>query len=167
MNTSTATASVSKVREELEQQFTEWASKSFAAAMEAMSNATFYKTVLRRINNKESIENEVPEVAGMDEVDVREAVMALEWQAHEEMTKTWELATTFEPCFLTTIRTTTPADELLPQYDVEYAGRDNYAGARVRVSTWRRNLKVEITGTDAELEALRLQMSQVALVAQI
>lgn len=165
MTTSTATVQLSTARAELEEQFTEWARESFTQVFNAIDKVAFYKTVMRRLDSKTDITDEVPEIVGMVEADVREVVLALGRQAHDEMTQTWELATHYQPCFLTTVRTATPEDEVLPQYDVEYAGRDDYAGAKVKISTWRRNLKVEVIGTDKELEAMQLHMSQAALLA--
>lgn len=165
MTKSTATAPMSTARAELEEQFCEWARQSFTHVFDAMDREAFYKTVLRRLDSKTDITDEVPEIVGMDEGDVRDVVLALGKQAHDEQTKTWELATHFQPCFLTTVRTATAENEVLPQYDVEYAGRDDYAGAKVKVSTWRRNLKVEVLGTDDELEAMQKQMSLAAFMA--
>ena len=165
MTKSTATAQMSTVRAELEEQFTEWARESFTHVFDAMDREAFYKTVMRRVDSKTDITDEVPEMVGMDEGDVREVVLALGKQAHDELTKTWELATHYQPCFLTTVRTVTAEDEVLPQYDVEYAGRDDYAGAKVKISTWRRNLKVEVIGSDKELEAMQKQMSMAAFMA--
>ena len=167
MTKSTATAPVSTARAELEEQFTEWARESFTQVFDAMNREVFYKTVMRRLDSKTDIADEVPEMVGMSESDVREVVLALGKQAHDELKKKWELATHYQTCFLTTVRTVTAEDEVLPQYDVEYAGRDEYAGAKVKISTWRRNLKVEVLGTDKELEAMRLQMSYVAMLAQM
>ena len=165
MTTSTATALISTARAELEAQFNEWATESFTKALAAMNTATFYKTVMRRLESKTDITEEVPEIVGMAESDVREVVLALGKRAHDEMTQAWELATHFTPCFLTTIRTAIAENEVLPQYDVEYAGKDDYAGAKVKISTWRRNLKLEVVGSDRELEAMLLQMSHAALMA--
>lgn len=165
MTKSTATAQMSTVRAELEEQFTEWARESFTKVFDAMGREAFYKTVMRRLDSKTDITDEVPEMVGMDESDVREVVLALGKLAHDEQTKTWELATHYQPCFLTTVRTSTPENEVLPQYDVEYAGRDDYAGAKVKINTWRRNLKVEVIGSDKELEAMQKQMSMAAFMA--
>lgn len=165
MTKTTATASISTARAELEEQFTEWARESFTQVFDAMDREAFYKTVMRRLDSKTDITDEVPEIVGMDEGDVREVVLALEKQAHDEQTKTWELATHFQPCFLTTVRTATHEDEVLPQYDVEYAGKADYAGAKVKIITWRRNLKVEVIGTDKELDAMHKQMSLAAFMA--
>lgn len=165
MTKSTATAPMSTARAELEEQFSEWARESFTHVFDAMDREAFYKTVLRRLDSKTDITEEVPEIVGMDERDVREVVLALGKQAHDELTKTWDLAAHFQPYFLTTVRTATPEDEVLPQYDVEYAGKDDYADAKVKVSTWRRNLKVEVLGADKELEAMQKQMSLAAFMA--
>jgi hypothetical protein len=154
---------MSTARAELEGQFNEWARESFTQVFDAMDREAFYKTVMRRLDSKTDIADEVPEMVDMDEGDVREVVLALGKRAHDELTKTWELATHYQPCFLTTVRTATAEDELLPQYDVEYAGRDDYADAKVKISTWRRNLKVEVIGTDEDLEALWSQMAFAAV----
>jgi len=165
MTKSTATVPMSTARAELEEQFDQWARESFTKVFDALSRQAFYKTVMRRLDGKTDITNEVPEMVDMDERDVREVVLALGKQVHDELTKTWELASHYQSCFLTTVRTATPENEVLPQYDVEYAGKDDYAGAKVKVSTWRRNLTVEVIGTDDELEAMQLQMSHAAMMA--
>jgi hypothetical protein len=163
MTTATATVTVSNARAELEAQFNEWARESFTHMFDAMSRETFYKTVMRRLDNKTNITDEVPEIVDMDESELREVVLMLGKKAHDEVVETWELAAHFKTCFLTTVRSATPNDEVLPQYDVEYAGKDEYAGAKVKVSTWRRNLTVEVLGTDKELEAMQMQISLAAM----
>jgi hypothetical protein len=165
MTKSTATISVPEARLELEKRFDEWARESFTHSLEAMNTATFYRTVLRRLDDKTDITDEVPEMIGMKEQDVRDVVQSLHSKSKNEMTQTWELDSKYQSCIVTTIRSVTPTDELLPQYDVEYAGKDDYAGAKVRVKTWRRNLTVDVIGTDKELEMLWMHMSQAALMA--
>lgn len=165
MTTSTPTTAYTDVRADVQAEFEKLARASFVHAMSAMEKVEFYKTVLRRLDEKTDITDEVPEIVGMDEKDVRDVVQSLLNKSKNEMTHTWELATHYQPCFLTTVRSATPADEVLPQYDVEYAGKDDYAGAKVKVTTFRRQFKVEVIGTDKELESLSMQMSQAAMMA--
>ena len=165
MTKSTATIPVPEARLELEKRFDEWARVSFTKALEAMNTATFYKTVLRRLDDKTDITDEVPEMVGMDEQDVRDVVQSLHNKSKNEMTETWELDAIYQPCFLTTVRSVTPTDEVLPQYEVEYAGKDDYAGAKVKVTTMRSQLKVEVLGAEKEVETLWLHMSHAAMMA--
>lgn len=165
MTTSTPTTAFTDVRADVHAEFEKLARASFVHAMSAMEKAEFFKTVLRRLDEKTDITDEVPEIVGMDEKDVRDVVQSLLNKSKNEMTQTWELAAHYQPCFLTTVRSVTPTDEVLPQYEVEYAGKDDYAGAKVKVTTMRSQLKVEVLGAEKEVETLWLHMSHAAMMA--
>ncbi len=159
------TITAENIRVELQERFEDWARTSFARALEAISNATFYKTVLQRLEKGISIADEVPEVEGMKKAEVQKVVMKLFKKAQLDETQTWELASVYKSCFATTIRSAVSADEVLPQYDVEYAGKNECQGAKIKITTRRRNLNVEVVGTDKEVEKLWMHMSHAALTA--
>ncbi len=77
----------------------------------------------------------------------------------------WELADSYKGCFLTTVRSASPDGELIPQYDVEYVGQVEAGDAKISVKTFRRNIEVEVQGSDEALDQLWAQMSFSAMMA--
>ena len=66
----------------------------------------------------------------------------------------WELADNIAREFRTTIRSAIPAGETVPQYDIEYKARNTKEPAKILINTWRRNIKVELSGADSALDEL-------------
>ncbi len=56
-------------------------------------------------------------------------------------------------------------DELIPQYDVEHLAETEEGQVRIGIKTWRRNIAVEVVGSNSGLNALNAQMALAALVS--
>lgn len=165
MTSPTATIKNSDSRDQLYDAFMAMAKRSFELCEQARANAVFYKTVLRKLDNGESIENEVPEVKDMMADAVRLTVQNLLKLNQVRAAEAWELADSYKSCFHTTVRSVLPEAELIPQYDVEYVGQVDAGDAKIYVKTFRRNIQVEIQGSDEALNQLWVQVSFAAMMA--
>lgn len=165
MTSPTATIKDSESREQLYGAFMTMAKRSFELCEQARANAVFYKTVLRKLDNGESIENEVPEVKGMMADAVRLTVQRLLKLSQVRAAEAWELADSYKSCFHATVRSVLPEAELIPQYDVEYVGQVEAGDAKISVKTFRRNIQVEVHGSDEALDQLWIQVSFAAMMA--
>ena len=161
----TATNKNPDSRDQLFDAFMTMAKRSFELCEQALANVVFYKSVLRKLDNEESIEDEVPEVKGMMADAVRLTVQRLLRLNQVCADEAWELADNYKSCFHTTVRSVLPDGELIPQYDVEYVGRVEAGDAKISVKTFRRNIQVEVQGSDEALEQLWIQVSFAALMA--
>jgi hypothetical protein len=164
MTSPTATIKNSDSRDQLHDAFMAMAKRSFELCEQARANAVFYKTVLRKLDNGESIENEVPEVKGMMADAVRLTVQLLLKLSQVRADEAWELADSYKSSFVTTVRSVLPEAELIPQYDVEYVGQVEVGDTKILVKTFRRNIQVEVHGSDEALDRLWIQVSFAAMM---
>ena len=165
MTSPTATIANADSRTQLHDAFMTMAKRSFELSEQARANVVFYKAVLRKLDSGVSIEDEVPEVKGMMADVVRLTVQRLLKLNQLRADEAWELADSYKGCFLTTVRSALPDGELIPQYDVEYVGQVEEGDAKISVKTFRRNIEVEVQGSDLALDQLWGQMSISAMMA--
>ena len=160
-----ATTANSDSRAQLHEAFMTMAKRSFELSEQARANVVFYKAVLSKLDSGVSIEDEVPEVKGMMADAVRLTVQRLLKLNQVRADEAWELADSYKGCFLTTVRSALPDGELIPQYDVEYVGQVEAGDTKISVKTFRRNIEVEVQGSDLALDQLWVQMSISAMMA--
>jgi hypothetical protein len=141
------------------------AKRSFELSEQARANVVFYKAVLRKLDSGVSIEDEVPEVKGMMADAVRLTVQRMLKQSLMRADEAWELADSYKDCFLPTVRSTLPDGELIPQYDVEYVRQLEAGDTKISVKTFRRNIEVDVQGSDLALDQLWVQVSFAAMMA--
>lgn len=55
--------------------------------------------------------------------------------------------------------------ELIPQFDVEHVAETEAGQVRINIRTWRRNISVEVFGSDVGVNDLNAQMALAALMA--
>jgi hypothetical protein len=165
MTSPTAMTAKSESRDQLFDAFMMMAKRSFELSEQARANVVFYKAVLRKLDSGVSIEDEVPEVKGMMADVVRLTVQRLLKLNQVRADEAWELADSYKDCFLTTVRSALPDGELIPQYDVEYVGQVEAGDAKISVKTFRRNIEVEVQGSDLALDQLWIQVSFATMMA--
>lgn len=165
MTSPTATTANSDSRAQLHEAFMTMAKRSFELSEEARAKVVFYKTVLRKLESGVSIEEDVPEVKGMMADAVRLTVQRMVKLSQVRADEAWELADSYKGCFLTTVRSVLPDGELIPQYDVEYVGQVEAGDTKIAVKTFRRNIEVDVQGSDLALDQLWVQVSFAAMMA--
>jgi hypothetical protein len=141
------------------------AKRSFELSEQARANVVFYKAVSRKLDSGVSIEDEVPEVKGLMADLVRLTVQRLLKQSLMRADEAWELADSYKGCFFTTVRSALPDGELIPQYDVEYVGQVEAGDTKISVKTFRRNIEIDVQGSDLALDQLWVQVSFAAMMA--
>ena len=139
--------------------------QAFESSAQAFRNVDFYDGVLRSLDQGHSILDQVPEAAGMMPDAVYLTVQRLRRLNQVRVEEAWNLPVSYQRCFHTTIKSSLPTNELIPQFHVEYAGIVDHGLATVVVQTFRRVIDVQVQGTDEALEQLWLQMSYAALTA--
>jgi hypothetical protein len=151
------------VREQLQELFEQMAQRSFAVSMNSLNRVNFYDGVIVRLESGGDISEDVPETTGLSQDEVVAVARKLRQQAAGAAISAWELSAALAGSCRTTIRSVDVEDELIPQYDVEHLAKTSEGPVRIGVKTWRRNITVEVVGSDAGLNALNAQMAFEAL----
>ncbi len=162
MSEPSATAEKS-VREQLHDLFLEMARRSFAESMDSLNRVNIYDGVIARVEAGGDISENVPEVKGLPKVEVVAVARKLRQQAAGAAINAWELSAALASSFRTTVRSIEVEGELIPKYDVEHLAETEEGQVRIGIKTWRRNIAVEVIGSDAGVNALNAQMALAAL----
>ena len=139
--------------------------QAFESSAQAMRNVDFYDGVLRSLDKGHSILDQVPEAAGLMPDAVYLTVQRLRRLNQVRVEEAWNLPPSYQSCFHTSIKSSLPVNELIPQFHIEYSGIVEHGPATVLVKTFRRVIDLQVQGTDQALDQLWLQMSFAALTA--
>ncbi len=162
MSEPSATAEKS-VREQLQELFLQMAKRSFTASMDSLNRVNFYDGVIVRVEAGCDISEDVPEVRGLPQTEVLAVARKLRQQAAGAAISAWELSAALAVSFRTTVRSVEVEGELIPYYDVEHLAETADGHIRISIKTWRRNITVEVVGSEAGVNALNAQMALAAL----
>lgn len=160
MNAATTTTKF-QARKELEQHFYANAVTAFAVCIQQQNEQQFYLHVLEKLKHGADLSAELPE---LKTITKSAAVRVCEQMAHQAAAAAglvWQLAANTKSIFTTTIREVKTSQSLLACYEVDYKAK-NFEVA-VRVKTHRRNLTVEVIGSDSAVE----QMHKAFVIAQL
>ena len=154
----TPIATTESLKHQLVSDFERMAQRSFELCMEALSKVDFYAGLLRRLEVRQSIADELPVVAAMSSEVVVQTIQRLKKQAEAAANEAWELPNEFKGSFVTTVRSVLPEGELIPQYDVEYVAEANEVPVRVLAKNWRRKVTVEVLASAEAMSTVYGQM---------
>ncbi len=153
------------VREQLQELFEQMAQRSFAASMNSLNRVNFYDGVIARLEAGGDISEDVPEAKGLSQDEVMAVARKLRQQAAGAAISAWELSAALAGSFRTTVRSVAVEGELIPQFDVEHVAETVEGAVRIGIKSGRRNIGVEVIGSDAAVNALNAQMAFAALMA--
>ena len=163
MSTPTGTTGISATSDELKDFFENHASIAFDLCWEALTKADFYAKLLGDVQKGRVLSEELPEAKGLPPSIVKTVIQKQHRQAVATAESAWELSGDIAKEFRTTIRSALPDGESIPQYDIEYQARNTREPARVRITTLRRNIAVEVIGSASGLDELHGLITLVAL----
>jgi hypothetical protein len=121
--------------------------------MTALTAADLYSNVQGKLERGVDLTADLPESEGMKTAAVRKTVAKLSKDLAKRADAAWELDAYLVRQFRTTIRSALPEEERIPQYDVEHAIKTDSGAVKVKIRNWRRNVIVEIEGSDAAVDA--------------
>ena len=153
------------VREQLHELFLAMAQRSFAESMECLNRVNFYDGVIARVEAGGDISSDVPEATGKSVEEVVAVARKLRQQAAGAAISAWELSAVLAGSFRSTVRSLDADGELIPRYDVEHVADTDAGQVRIVIKTWRRNMDVEVVGSDAGVNALNAQVASAALMS--
>ena len=143
----------SEIRQELKVFFTSIAREAFADCMTALTAADFYSNVQGKLERGVDLTADLPESKGIKPAAVKKTVAKLSKDLSKRADSAWELDAYLARQFRTTIRSALPEGERIPQYDVEHVIKTDSGAVKVKIRNWRRNVIVEIQGSDAAVDA--------------
>lgn len=158
-----ATTGISTAQDELRDFFENHARIAFDLCWDAHAQADFYRKLLADVQSGRVLSDELPEARGLPPSIVKTVIQKQQKQAVSVAESAWELSGNIAKEFRTTIRSALPTDESIPQYDIEYQARNTQESARVRIKTWRRNISVELIGSESALDELHGLVTLAAL----
>ena len=160
MNAATTTTEF-QARKELEQHFYANAVTAFAACIQQQNEQQFYLHVLEKLKHGADLSSELPELKTITKSAAVRVCEQMANQAAVAAAHVWQLAANTQSIFTTTIREIKTAQSLLACYEVEYKAK--HFEVAVRVKTHRRNLTVEVIGSDSAAE----QLHKAFVIAQL
>jgi hypothetical protein len=163
MTTPRATTGISATADELKDFFENHASIAFDLCWEAQTKSNFYAKLLSDVQKGRVLSEELPEAKGLPPSIVKTVIQKQHKQAVAAAESAWELSGDIAKEFRTTIRSALPEGESIPQYDIEYQAKNTREAARVRIKTWRRNIAVEVIGSESALDELHGLVTLAAL----
>jgi hypothetical protein len=157
MKTSTATIEFN-AREALQRYFESNALTAFSNYIEFHNQRDFYLHALSKIEQGVELSAELPELKLVKKTTAQKICRQLAKDAEKAAISAWELNSSLNKIFHTTIRFNQIDQGLLPSFDVEYKAETTKGMLRIAVKTWRRNVTVTINGKDAALDLLHGQL---------
>ena len=151
MNAATTTTEF-QARKELEQPFYANAVTAFAACIQQQNEQQFYLHVLEKLKHGADLSTELPELKKLTKSAAVRVCEQMSHQSTAAAAQVWQLAANTQSIFTTTIREVKKPQSLLACYEVDYKAK--HFEVAIRVKTHRRNLTVEVIGSDSAAELL-------------
>jgi hypothetical protein len=158
-----ATTEISATQDELRDLFERHATMAFDLCWDAHCHADFYNKLMADVKNGRVLSDELPEAKGLPPSTVKTVIQKQHKQALTTAESAWELSGDIAREFRTTIRSALPDGETIPQYDIEHQAKNTREPAWVRIKTWRRNISVELIGSESALDELHGLVTLAAL----
>ena len=158
-----AMTGISATQDELKDFFENHANIAFDLCWDAHGKINFYTKLLDDIKKGLVLSDELPEAKGLSAAATKSVIQKLYKQAIAAAETAWELSGDIAREFRTTIRSAIPEGETIPQYDVEYHAKNTQKSAKVRIKTCRRNIEVELIGSESALDQLHGLVTLAAL----
>ena len=149
MNAATTTTEF-QARKELEQHFYANAVTAFAACIQQQNEQQFYLHVLEKLKHGADLSTELPELKKLTKSAAVRVCEQMSHQSTAAAAQVWQLAANTQSIFTTTIREVKKPQSLLACYEVDYKAK--HFEVSIRVKTHRRNLTVEVIGSDSAAE---------------
>lgn len=127
--------------------------KALEDSIQCLCDRDYYKAAQLKIENGADLSDELPEIKKLTTANVLSVLTALQDTASKDVTNTWELKGGADKVFSSTVRVNESSDSNIPCFDVEYVTETDHGHAKVKVTTWRRNVEVNVLGSVEAAEA--------------
>ena len=147
------------VRDQLHELFVQMAKTSFEQAMVNLNKVNFCDEVILRLSRGQDISEDIPEAKQLSDESVISVARQQRQQAAGAVVSAWELSQALARSFRTTVRSVDVEGETISNFDVEHVADTEAGQVRIGIKTWRRNIEVQVVGSEAAVNALSEQMT--------
>ena len=121
-------------------------------SIQHLRDRDFFESVQMKLLAGADLTDDLPELKGM-EAEAPAIIEKLHNEAMSAAVDCWELKAGAAKVFSTTIRTHDVEDSNIPCFDVEYSAKTIEGTAKVKITTWRRNVEINIVSNDKAAKA--------------
>jgi hypothetical protein len=157
MTTSTATTEFD-AREALRQHFEKNALTAFGNCIELLRQRDFYLHALSKIEQGVDLSAELPELKLVKKSDALKICRQLAKAAETAAMDAWDLNPSISKIFKTTRKLINDDFSLMPVFQITYSANARYGSVKLNLKTVRRNLTLEVEGSDLNCEKLHAQV---------
>lgn len=122
-------------------------------SIQHMRDSDFYKSACEKLKAGVDLSDQLPEIKKLTNDQVLSVLEALEAESLASIELAWKLKSGAAKIFSTSFRSSEVPDSNIPSFDIEYSANTDDGIAKVHVTTWRRNIEIDVTGTDKAAEA--------------
>lgn len=122
-------------------------------SIQHLCDRDFYQSAQEKLKAGVDLSDDLPEIKKLSSDQVLSVLEALEAESIASIESAWTLKAGAAKVFNTSIRSSEVPDSNIPCFDIEYSTNTDDGVAKVHVTTWRRNVEIDVMGTEEAAEA--------------
>ena len=127
--------------------------KALEQSIQHLCDRDFYHSAQEKLKAGVDLSEDLPEIKKLSSDQVLSALEALEAESIANIESAWTLKAGAAKVFNTSFRSREVPDSNIPCFDIEYSATTADGIAKIHVTTWRRNVEINVLGTDKVAEA--------------
>lgn len=133
-------------------------------SIQHLCDCDFYTSIEKKLAAGVDLSKDLPELKG-NESEAPAILKKLHDAAMTAAVNGWELKGGAAKVFSTSIRAKETEDSKIPSFDIQYSATTDEGITKVHVTTWRRNIEVNVSGNDKAAEAASKKLLMAGMVA--
>ena len=122
-------------------------------SIQHLCDRDFYKAAQEKLRAGVDLSDDLPEIKKLSNDQVLSLLEALEAESIANIESAWTLKSGAAKVFSTSFRSSEVPDSNIPAFDIEYSAKTDDGVAKVHVTTWRRNVEINVTGSNKSADA--------------
>lgn len=137
---------------ELTKYFRDRSVNALEQSIQHLCDRDFYQSAQEKLKAGVDLSDDLPEIKKLSSNQVLSVLEALEAESMANIESAWTLKAGAAKVFSTSFRSSKVPDSTIPSFDIEYSANTTDGIAKVHVTTWRRNIEVNVLGADRAAE---------------